>query len=85
MEKEHRIDENADSSEVILQKEEHSDLKVYDMEFMMNDNGGETKYNFFGSGEKEANVISKKKKKKKKTVLKKKKEKDVSPLPDLDD
>ena len=50
----------------------------------MGDNGGETKYNFFGSGEKEANVISKKKKKKKKTsITKKKKEKEV--VPDFDD
>jgi len=39
MEKEKRIDQ-ADSSEVILQKEDQSDLKVYDMDFLMGDNGG---------------------------------------------
>ena len=41
----------------------------------MGDNGGETKYNFFGSGDKDGVTVSKKKKKKKKTVTKKKKEK----------
>jgi hypothetical protein len=30
-------------------KENNSELKVYDMDFMMNDGAGETKDNFFGS------------------------------------
>lgn len=40
-----------DSSEIILlkDKENNSELKVYDMDFMMNDGAGETKDNFFGS------------------------------------
>ena len=43
------------------------------MEFLMGDNGGETKDNFFGSLDREASVSITKKKKKKRILNKKKK------------
>ena len=63
-----------DSVEVILQKEESSDLKVYDMDYLM-DAGGQTKDNFYGSLDREGgiNVTNITKKKKKKRVVNKKK------------
>jgi hypothetical protein len=39
-----------DSSEIIIQKEESSELKVFDMDYLMGgEGGGETKSNFYGS------------------------------------
>ena len=82
LEKEGQLEGVNESSEIILGKEEQSELKVYDMDFLMNENG-ETKENFFGgAGEREGISISKKKKKKKKRVLGGTKKNNTSLIPD---
>ena len=76
LEKEGKLDGydlNQDSAEVILPKEDNSELKIYDMEFLMGDNGGETKENFFGSLDRDNSISITKKKKKKRTLNKKRK------------
>ena len=57
------------------------------MQFLMGDNGGETKYNFFGSIDRQASIGITKKKKKKRVTTKKKKQPAPAPsfIPDDQD
>lgn len=64
-----------DSSEIALNnKEGTSDIKIYEMDYLMGDGGAETKDNFYVGLEREASLgLAKKKKKKKQNLTKKKK------------
>jgi hypothetical protein len=77
---------NADSSDVILHnKEDNSELKIYDIDNILGDNGGETKDNFFGTLDREASITISKKKKKRRGVPKNKKKPTATFIPDEDE
>ena len=62
-----------DSSQVVLNKEDSSELKIYDMDYLMGDGAGETKDNFYSLDRDASISIAKKKKKKKPTLAGRKK------------
>lgn len=61
-----------DSSELAINKQASSELKIYDVDYLM-EGGPETKDNFFNPLDREASINVVKKKKKKKQTLGKKK------------
>lgn len=62
-----------DSSELVINKEAASELKIYDADYLMGEGGGETKDYFYNPLEREASINVVKKKKKKKALPGKKK------------